>query len=233
MKKASNAVLDAMIPIAEALTKTIGSNCEIAIHDLTNLKNSIYYISNGEITGRKAGDSLSSVFKDLVTLAEENDDSLINYYTVENGRPLKCTKVLIRDDCNDIIGIFCVNIAIDDYLYVKKMVDDLCKTELLDTYSEKKEPDSSTDEVGELMRTLIASIYSGIRGSKTRLSTKDRFEMVRLLEEKGVFRVKDAVEIVATTIGISKFTVYSYLNKIKNGQSSISDEDEFEEQAVE
>lgn len=208
--------LETLIPIANALALTIGPNCEIAIHDLSRPHNSIYYITNGEITGRHSGDSLSPLFTNLIELAIQNQDSLINYHTVENNRSLKCTKVLIRDENKEVIGCFCVNIAIDEYLCAKKLISDFCRTESIDTFHPQIfKDDNSTDQIDGMMKELISNTYNDFRKDKGQLSSKDRFEMVRFLDDKGVFRVKDAVDIVANTLKISKFTVYSYLNKLK------------------
>jgi len=209
-------ILEAMIPLADTLAKTIGDNCEVAIHDLTHPKHSILYIVNGSLTGRKKYDSLGPVFKELVQLAKLNEDSLINYYDYENGHSFKCSKVLIRDESKHIIGCFCINIVIDDYLQVKRSIDNMCKTEPIDNFREQKsQATNSEDDISDLVRDIVMNTYADFKSNKNKLSKADKVNMVRFLDEKGIFRVKGTIEMVGDILKVSKFTVYSYLDKSK------------------
>ncbi|MEV0641277.1 helix-turn-helix domain-containing protein [Streptomyces sp. NPDC050619] len=45
------------------------------------------------------------------------------------------------------------------------------------------------------------------------LDRKAKQEVVRLLEARGAFHVRHGVETVASALGVSRFTVYNYLNR--------------------
>ncbi|MCX2968712.1 MULTISPECIES: helix-turn-helix domain-containing protein [Streptomyces] len=45
------------------------------------------------------------------------------------------------------------------------------------------------------------------------LDRKSKQRVVRLLESRGAFSVRHGVETVATALGVSRFTVYNYLNR--------------------
>ncbi|MFI8090618.1 helix-turn-helix domain-containing protein [Streptomyces sp. NPDC086080] len=47
------------------------------------------------------------------------------------------------------------------------------------------------------------------------LDRKAKQEIVRGLEARGAFAVRHGVEIVASALGVSRFTVYNYLNRDK------------------
>nr|WP_202552466.1 helix-turn-helix domain-containing protein [Streptomyces sp. SID8352] len=47
------------------------------------------------------------------------------------------------------------------------------------------------------------------------LDRKAKQEVVRTLEARGAFTVRHGVEIVAGALGVSRFTVYNYLNREK------------------
>ncbi|WNI21580.1 helix-turn-helix domain-containing protein [Streptomyces sp. ITFR-16] len=51
------------------------------------------------------------------------------------------------------------------------------------------------------------------------LDRKTKQEAVRLLEARGAFSVRHGVETVAGALGVSRFTVYNYLNR-ENGTKS-------------
>jgi hypothetical protein len=47
------------------------------------------------------------------------------------------------------------------------------------------------------------------------LDRKAKQEVVRILEARGAFSVRHGVETVASALGVSRFTVYNYLNREK------------------
>lgn len=47
------------------------------------------------------------------------------------------------------------------------------------------------------------------------LDRRAKQEVVRMLEARGAFSVRHGVETVASALGVSRFTVYNYLNRDK------------------
>ncbi|MEU8569771.1 helix-turn-helix domain-containing protein [Streptomyces pathocidini] len=45
------------------------------------------------------------------------------------------------------------------------------------------------------------------------LDRKEKQSVVRILETRGAFSVRHGVETVASALGVSRFTVYNYLNR--------------------
>lgn len=65
---------------------------------------------------------------------------------------------------------------------------------------------------GALERMLVA-LERELGGVALRdLSREDKQRAVRLLDERGAFTLRKAVEEVADALGVSRFTVYNYLN---------------------
>ena len=66
---------------------------------------------------------------------------------------------------------------------------------------------------------LLADVKRQFGGGE--LSTLDRAgkqRVVALLEERGAFTVRHGVETVAAALGVSRFTVYNYLNRQQGTQ---------------
>jgi hypothetical protein len=61
---------------------------------------------------------------------------------------------------------------------------------------------------------LIASVEQELGGRLPLLSREDKQRAVRLLDEGGAFTLRRAVEDVADAMGVSRITVYNYLNAI-------------------
>ncbi|MEW1636521.1 helix-turn-helix domain-containing protein [Streptomyces sp. NPDC093801] len=52
-----------------------------------------------------------------------------------------------------------------------------------------------------------------------RLDRKSKQDVVRILEARGAFSVRHGVETVAGALGVSRFTVYNYLNRENPGKT--------------
>ncbi len=64
------------------------------------------------------------------------------------------------------------------------------------------------------LERLIDSVESELGGALPSLSREDKQRAVRLLDERGAFTLRRAVEDVADAMGVSRITVYNYLNAI-------------------
>ena len=61
---------------------------------------------------------------------------------------------------------------------------------------------------------LIEAVEAELGDSLPRLTREDKQKAVRLLDERGAFILRRAVEDVADAMGVSRITVYNYLNAI-------------------
>lgn len=59
---------------------------------------------------------------------------------------------------------------------------------------------------------MIATVESELGAPLIELSREDKQRAVKLLDERGAFQLRKAVEEVADALGVSRFTVYNYLN---------------------
>lgn len=68
------------------------------------------------------------------------------------------------------------------------------------------------DPGGGLER-LIAEVERELGGPLRDLPRSAKQRAVRLLEERGAFAFRKSAELVAEALGVSRFTVYNYLNR--------------------
>ena len=61
---------------------------------------------------------------------------------------------------------------------------------------------------------LIEGVERDLGGRLPELSREDKQRAVRLLDARGAFTLRRAVEDVADAMGVSRITVYNYLNAI-------------------
>ncbi|HWJ66428.1 MAG TPA: helix-turn-helix domain-containing protein [Nocardioides sp.] len=60
---------------------------------------------------------------------------------------------------------------------------------------------------------LLAEVADELGGDLRDLDRPTKQRAVRLLEERGAFEFRKSAEIVAEAIGVTRFTVYNYLNR--------------------
>lgn len=81
--------------------------------------------------------------------------------------------------------------------------------------AEAAETAEPTDLTGGLAR-LIAAVEEELGGPLATLSRPEKQHAVRLLEERGAFEMRRSAETVAEALGLTRFTVYNYLNRVRS-----------------
>lgn len=77
--------------------------------------------------------------------------------------------------------------------------------------------------IGDLRRgidVLVAEVEGMLGGPLLTLSRADKQRAVRLLDERGAFSIRNAVDEVADAIGVSRVTVYNYLKVTRTTPAS-------------
>jgi len=208
----SNKELKKYIPIANMIAKTFGRNCEVVIHDLTVPQNSVVYAINNHVTGRKVGQAFDHLVKQVLLSPKFEDDYMAGYKTVtEDGREIKSSTALIRDSNEKVIGALCVNYNLDNMIHFKEFLDEFMAVEQEE--KEKVEDVELMENVAEIADDLIDRMIAPYKNEE--LKRKEKIKLIKFMDEKGIFLIKGSVDKVAEKLGISKVTVYSYLDEIK------------------
>ncbi len=63
----------------------------------------------------------------------------------------------------------------------------------------------------------LSAVERELGGSLAGLGREDKQRAVKLLNERGAFQLRRSVEQVAEVLGVSRFTVYNYLNRPEVG----------------
>jgi predicted transcriptional regulator YheO len=206
----TNNELARYIPIANAIAKTFGKNCEVVIHDLSIPQNSVVFTVNNHVTGREVGQSFEHLVKDVLLSKKFNNDCTANYITtVEDGRKIKSSTALIRNAENKVIGALCINYDLENLNNMKSFLDEFMAAE----QEEVKTTVEPFENIMEIVDDLIDKIIGNSQVED--LKRKDKIELISFMDKKGLFLIKGVVEKVADKLNISKVTVYSYLDEIR------------------
>ncbi|WP_320778468.1 helix-turn-helix domain-containing protein [Streptomyces sp. CRN 30] len=68
-------------------------------------------------------------------------------------------------------------------------------------------------QLAESLDRILATMERERGRPLSELDRRAKQEVVRVLEARGAFFVRHGVETVATALGVSRFTVYNYLNR--------------------
>ncbi|MPZ69193.1 MAG: hypothetical protein GEU71_06640 [Actinobacteria bacterium] len=74
-----------------------------------------------------------------------------------------------------------------------------------------------TPHLGHTTEGLIEAAERSLGKQVEDMSRAERQEVVRFLDERGVFMLRKAVETVADRLGVTRFTIYNYLDKAEGG----------------
>ncbi|MBZ4688208.1 MAG: YheO domain protein [Clostridiales bacterium] len=209
--------LQEFFPIAKSIADTFGNNCEVVVHDFKYPEKSLVYIA-GNVTGRKLGAPITNLV--LETLKKRGNDApnLIGYKTsTKDGKILKSSTIFIRDDNGKIIGCMCLNLNITDLVTCKEILEKFIKINDTDENFSKEE---FYVDVNEALETIIKNVLKDYHTPIQLMEKDDKLYVVKKLDEKGVFLVKGAVDQVASVLGVSRYTIYNYLEEVRTRLST-------------
>ena len=208
--------LDFLKQLAHGLAIQFGSSCEIAIHDLKtkDLEKSIVYIENGHVSNRQTGDGPSGIVLETLQSDPSTIHDKLSYLTkTEDGRILKSSTFYIRDDDGSISYIFSLNYDITAFTAASTAIQSLIATKdkLPDLTGDS--PRQITHNVNELLDLLIEQAVAKVGKPVAMMNKDDKVAVVQSLDHAGAFLITKSGDKVSSYLGISKFTLYSYMGK--------------------
>ena len=201
-------LLELLEQIAKAIAAQFGSNCEVVLHELSGKSaySSIVAIENGH----KVGDGPSHVVLEQLGHEDDNAEDQLGYLTrTKDGKILKSSSVYIRDETGKVTGILGINYDISMMQLFENSLHDFISAD----QQASREPERITLNVADLLDDLIRQADELV-GKPVALMTKDD---IRYLSNSGALLITKSGDKIAKHFGISKYTLYSYLDNSKTG----------------
>jgi predicted transcriptional regulator YheO len=200
--------------IMTLLEQHLGATSEIVFHDLTKpYEHTIIDIRHGEITGREVGGCGSNLGLEVMRGFKKNGDCF-NYIThTKKGRALRSSTIYLYDQ-DKIIGAICINTDISDTLRLENMLHAYNRYTLADIENAENR-EHFVQNVVELLDCFIkdAQEYVGVQAPLMNREEKKKF--LSYLDKKGAFLISKSGEHVCKFLGISKYTLYNFLEAIR------------------
>lgn len=213
MEKKLHPILKSVVPIVEGIAKTFGKSCEVVLHDITDPYRSIVAIENSHVTERNLGGPMSQASIEAIASGDFAGDQLNYTKKTPDGRVLKSSTIVIRDEHKVPIGCLCINFDLSELVMVRNSINALCYTG--DQEGSKGEKGYQGANINEVLCNLVAGVLE-ISGRPVAYMSKDnKVEIVRILDQKGAFLIKGAIDYVAKVLCVSRYTVYNYLDEVR------------------
>jgi predicted transcriptional regulator YheO len=206
-----------LAPLMTAIAAAVGDHCEVVLHNLTagDLEHSVYAIVNGHVSGRGVGGPSTNL--GLEVLHDETADHNAFGYRARthDGRDLLSSSVYYRNPEGRIIAAFCINIDLTPMQRAADLVASLVPAPRAAADAAPQE--LVGQDVSSVLDEMITDAIAMVGKSPSSMSKADRIEVLRLLETRGAFHIKRAADKVSSRLGVSRVTVYGYLDEVRRG----------------
>ena len=211
LTKIDKAILDSYASMIDGLSQYLGSAYEISLHSLEDYNHSVVKIKNGYHSGRSIGAPLTdlalNMLKRINDLGISETETYISYNAITHtGERLKSSTLPIIGENNRVIGMLCINFYLDTPL-----------SEILHSFEESStqiKKEHFSNDISDTIKQTTIDARNQVMLNPSIPATNKNKELIRILNEKGIFKIKDSVVTVANTLDISKSTVYLHLRSL-------------------
>lgn len=220
--------------LVELLGALLPGNTEVVFHDLARVPNSIVAIE-GSLTGRSVGDTANEVR--IERLTGGSDDWRLCEATLPDGRWTRSGMLTVRDTSGSPMGALCIHSDVSAWEELDRIVTSMlgraptqpgggtsCSGAATPARSKEPSTMSSTTressfpkDLDSFAGTIVDREIAAADVPVDLMKKAHKLEVVRALKARGVFQMKGAVEQVANALGVTRFTIYNYLNEIGDG----------------
>jgi D-arginine utilization repressor len=197
--------LEPHLPVCEAIVALLAPLAEVAVHDIR--RDRIVGIWN-PVSGRKVGDR--SLIAELPPYPE--DARVIGPYpkVLADGRTITSVSVVLRNAKGASRGLLCINF---DRSPLDSTIDLLVRfaAPLEDRPAELFDKDWR-----EQILLVVDEECRSRHLRRERLTREQRLDLVRVLDERGLFATRNAAAHAGRALGVSRTTVYALLKEARS-----------------
>lgn len=213
--------------LVRPLGETLPSSCEVVLHDLFQMPRSIVAIY-GDVSGLRVGDEPIDGLRD--NIMGLSGDTVVGYYTtLADGRQICSSTMIIRDVSGTAVAALCINADLSVWADVQKVLDTMygrsTREKVLDfpalaTVKEQQnratQPIAVDENIEELAARLINNAVELVDVPVELMHKRHKVAVVRDLKVRGIFLLRDGVDMVAASLNVTRFTIYNYLNQLSD-----------------
>ena len=203
--------LELMRRLAKAIAAEFGNNCEVIVHDLKaeDLDHTIVAAENGQVSNRRLGDGPSRIVLETLQHKERVPEDMLAYLTkTHDGRVLKSSTVFLKDSDGNVEGVLSINYDITEMIMAERAIDSLLNHRDI----KEEQPKNIPQSVNELLDDLIEQSVKIVGKPVAMMNKEDKTKAIKFLNDSGAFLITRSGDKVSHYFGISKYTLYSYID---------------------
>lgn len=206
----ADAVVWVLQQVVEPLAQALPKDSEVILHDLRKLPTSIVAIE-GDVTHRGVGGAASDGL--IQAAAARGLETTVGVRTrTPDGRELACTTIVVAPPGSDPVAVLCINVDQTAWTKALSILTDLMPT-ILETGAQPPTETFITD-IDEYSSNIVAEAIAAVGVPVDLMKKVHKVAVVTALNHKGYFLLKESVETLAQALGVTRFTIYNYLNEI-------------------
>lgn len=217
-------VVELFSPLVPVLAQALDPRTEVVLHDLTCMPDTIAAIG-GSITGREVGGPPTDL--GLRDFASGRGEHQINYRTeTGDGLVMRSSSLFFHAPSGKAVACLCINSDIDDLERARKVLAALTGTSESDKGGAVVKPGETFPvSVDKLAEGLLRNAIEAVGAPVDLMKKSHKIQVVQELNENGFFNIREAVDIAAKRLQVSRYTVYNYLNELGGVAPEMSDGD--------
>lgn len=200
-------LIDSFRPVVDALAALFGEGCEVVLHGFDSPARSVVYIANGHITGRQVGAPATDFA--LSRLQQQAGSCWSSYFARSpDGKLMKCASITLHNAARRPIGMLCINLNLDAPL--SSLLGALSLP-----VSESGAAPLFQESFAPSLEDLVAQVISQVAAAPDLSAARRNRQIISALYDKGIFTIKEAINLVAERLGVSRHTVYLHIRNHK------------------
>lgn len=205
--------LNQSIYMMKFMSEILGPDTELVLYDTETMK-ACHVINplDGEMVVGSEMRSLERSFLENKVYREK--EYIVNYRALSKRKnKLKSATLFIKDE-NGLAGILTVNENVDKLIELRDVLNVIVSGKEENEKKAQNFYDSFEISVEGMVRNAIKAEAERYGVEAARLSHKEKMNIVRILDERGIFLVKGAIAELATVLETTETSIYRYLNKL-------------------
>lgn len=211
-------VSDVVAPLVGSLCRALGPRSEVILSDQTEEPGVVVAVA-GTISGLAVGDRITTPFAGTPSSrAEEVVDERL---TTPAGAEVRFTRLLFRAATGRVVMALHIMSDVTQILRAQQVIAGLSSP--LASGAEQHGPKESFPKSVELLAQGVLEDAIRSTGVRVDLMKKaHKLAVVRELNERGFFGLRESADLAARALNVSRFSVYNYLNELQNAADESS-----------
>ena len=216
LTEADRLLLDSYCALADCLGAYLGEAYEIVVHSFGEGDPFTLRVINGTLTGRtvdaKIPDTAFTAIEQLQIRVKHGDPVISTTFGVRpDGKKYKSASIGILGSERRLIGMICFNFWLDIPF------SDIIKAYALPSYLDTAAIPFQMSDSGRYdtaIKQEILRVKDMVMNDTSIPAKFKRKEIVRRLNDSGIFKVKNAIQICADTLDITIATIYMHIRNL-------------------